>query len=55
MRQQEDASYFASRAQQETAKVKAAIARGAHPAAVAAHGEMAARYQASAFVLQTMD
>lgn len=55
MRPRSDIEYYMERAREETRKVKAAINRGEHPAAVQAHGELAARYQARAFVHAQMD
>lgn len=55
MRSKNADCYFAMRAREETKKVKEAINRGAHPAAVAAHGELAARYQAMALIQQQLD
>ena len=52
---EEDRVYFARRAREEAKKAKEAMNRGAHPAAAAAHGELAARYQAKAFVGQWID
>jgi len=46
---EEDAVYYARRAAEEKMKVKQAVGRGDHPAAVAAHGELALRYQLRAF------
>jgi hypothetical protein len=51
----EEAAYFAKRAREETRRVKEGINRGDPPEATAAHGELATRYHAKAFVKSNMD
>ncbi|MBT2245049.1 MULTISPECIES: hypothetical protein [Sphingobium] len=55
MNSEDDTQYYSRRAREEGRKAKEAMKRGAHPAAAAAHGEMAARYHAKASVRQQMD
>ena len=55
MRPTDDRGYFTLRAYEEARKAREAMNRGAHPASVAVHGELSARYHEKAVVRQQMD
>lgn len=52
MPKQNDASYFAARAREEIKKATEAKLRGDNGAMIAAHAELAVRYQAKALKLR---